>query len=205
MELEALRRALEIQSQATLQLANRVGALGVQAEQLSATTAVSSDANACSTLPNSKTLSSASEMEMPAPLAPQSIGDLDESEQLGVGRTASESEALHQMVSKRLHAKSYDVTNYYKKTGVCQAIARSQVFEVVSLALVIGSSLWMAVDVDFNDAAMLHQADIGFQVVGNAVCFLFTVELIIRFSAFENIRNVVKDFWCMFDLLLVIF
>jgi hypothetical protein len=37
------------------------------------------------------------------------------------------------------------------------------------------------------------------------IALLFTVELGIRILAFRDVRNFVKDFWCMFDLVLVIF
>jgi len=115
------------------------------------------------------------------------------------------SKTLRKMMEENLKGEHKDqAQKYYKTTGVIQAIARSHTFETVSLALVLASSCWIAVDLDYNHALFIHEADIGFQVVANVTCFLFTLELLIRLMAFERIRNMLKDFWSMFDLFLVV-
>jgi len=114
-------------------------------------------------------------------------------------------EELRKLIRSHLTDKAYNVADYYKEKGICQAIARSHSFEIASLTLVIASSLWMSVDIDYNSSFFLHQADTIFQVVGHLICFLFTAELLVRLLAFKDPRKMVRDFWCMFDLLLVIF
>jgi len=218
-ELAIVRMALESQSQATLQLADQVAALGAKAEQLSASNIwPASPDQLPAHLPTIMDLPSTE--ELPRVRFDAGLNDLESRAPTTASRSPTtpsrapntarhslfqDTQALKEMIRCNLQDTPYNVTNYYKKSGVFQAIARNRNFELVSLALVIGSSVWMAVDLDFNNAVMLHQADIGFQVVANSVCFLFTAELTIRFLAFDNVRNIVKDFWCMFDLFLVVF
>lgn len=115
-----------------------------------------------------------------------------------------DTEELKAKIRENLQEKPYSVTIYYKDHGIFQAIARNSKFELASLALVIASSMWLAVDVDNNKEPMLNKAPIGFQVVAHLTTTLFVLELAIRFLAFKNIRNIVKDFWCVFDLILVV-
>jgi hypothetical protein len=114
------------------------------------------------------------------------------------------SKTIHSLIHDTLKGEPHDVTRYYKNTGVFQAIARSHIFESVTLLLVIASSCWIAVDLDCSGACLPHEATIGFQITANMICLLFTIELMIRFLAFKNIRHVVNDFWCMFDLFFLI-
>jgi len=102
-----------------------------------------------------------------------------------------------------LTAPPYDVTRFYKESGFFQAVARSHKFEAASLALVLMSSVWTAVDIDNNDSLTLAQSSLIFQVVAHLLCILFLLEIITRFLAFQRIKNTTKDFWCMFDLALV--
>jgi len=110
---------------------------------------------------------------------------------------------LKEQIRDALRNTPCTVTTYHKKTGLFQAIAKHHSFEQSSLALVIGSSLWIAVDLDFNHAVMLHEADVGFKVIANILCLLFVAELMVRVLAFERLRDTVKDPWMLLDLLLV--
>lgn len=236
-ELEIVRKGLESQSQATLQLASQIATIGARAERMSTAITVGSYANEwiVITPQYEKPVSLPFKEDLPrmnVEALPLTIDvdrndpvkvpiDVDKNEPV-TGRVttngsedhprcrtrhgifSADPEELQDVIRRSLRDRPYNVTNYYKKTGVFQFIARSSAFELVSLALVICSSLWMAVDLDYNHAVLLHEADVGFQVVANTICFLFAAELAIRFLAFENLRNIVNDFWCMFDLLLVV-
>lgn len=93
----------------------------------------------------------------------------------------------------------YDVTNFYTTTGIWQAIARSHVFENMTLCVIAFNAIWIAVDVDLNDASVLHEADPIFIVVDNFFCIYFVIEITIRFRAFAVKRNCLRDIWFIFD------
>lgn len=116
----------------------------------------------------------------------------------------ADADELKAKIRKNLNEPQYDVSIYYKKTGIIQAIARHEKFELGSLVLVIVSSFWLAIDVDGNTEPMLHDAKPMYQVVANIFCTLFLLELIVRFAAFRRLQDTIRDFWCMFDLVLVI-
>ena len=42
---------------------------------------------------------------------------------------------------------------------------------------------WIAIDTDFNKAAVLCEAPLLFQIVNNMFCLAFTIEIIVRFMA----------------------
>jgi len=98
----------------------------------------------------------------------------------------------------------YNVANFYYEAGMCQKIARSQVFENLTLFVVFVNAIWIGVDTDLNDAALLVSADYPFLIAENTFCFYFTCELLIRFGAFEKKLNCLRDAWFDFDLCLVL-
>ena len=81
---------------------------------------------------------------------------------------------------------------YYHDTGLAQRIAKSPMFENVTLSIawasaqratyearwvsceVCLSALWIAVDADLNTAAALIDADPVFQIMENVFCSLVT-------------------------------
>lgn len=97
----------------------------------------------------------------------------------------------------------YRVENKYSKTGMCQFIARQSAFELVTLAVVFLNALWIGYDADKNPADALPNAPMLFQVAENLFCSYFTMEILIRFGAFELKRDAFKDFQFLSDLALV--
>jgi hypothetical protein len=65
--------------------------------------------------------------------------------------------------------------------------------------------VWLAVETDYNDEALLVNADPPFIVVENVFCTFFVGELFIRFMAFRVKADAMKDNWFMFDAVLVFF
>ncbi|CAE7804007.1 CACNA1G, partial [Symbiodinium sp. CCMP2456] len=98
----------------------------------------------------------------------------------------------------------YNVFEYYHETGLAQRIAKSPMFENVTLSIVCLSALWIAVDADLNTAAALIDADPVFQIMENVFCTYFIVEILVRFCAFQRKCNSVKDPWFVFDMILVL-
>lgn len=91
----------------------------------------------------------------------------------------------------------------YYTTGRAQAIAKSAVFENLTLGVIAINALWIAIETDNNDKENVWQADWGFALAENLFCAFFTFELLVRFAAIEIKWNAFKDAWFVFDSSLV--
>jgi len=87
----------------------------------------------------------------------------------------------------------------YTQHGLFQSIARSALFEQVTLGVIFINSLWLAIDADHNHAVVLHKAHPVFQIAEHGFCAYFCVEWLIRFLAFARKAHVFKDAWFIFD------
>jgi len=85
-----------------------------------------------------------------------------------------------------------------------QRVVRSNNFERVGLAMIYINALWIALDIEFNDALIVLQAAPGFIVVEVYFLFYFTLELLFRYMASSSWREAFKDAWFIFDFCLVI-
>eukprot|EP00972_Heterocapsa_arctica_P035126 5171818-Heterocapsa_arctica.AAC.1 len=85
------------------------------------------------------------------------------------------------------------------KKGFFADLARNPLFEHITLVVIAFNALWMAIDMDNNDATFIVKATPVFQVVAHAFCLFFTVELSVRFLAFEKKGLFYKDWWFVFD------
>jgi len=112
--------------------------------------------------------------------------------------------AMKEQLREQMHKPTYDVRDMYRKDGIFQYIARSHVFEMITLAVIVLNAIWMGVDADLNDAEILLDAAPVFIVAENLFCMYFTVEVVIRFYAFEHKRACLRDSWFLFDTALVI-
>jgi len=97
----------------------------------------------------------------------------------------------------------YNVRNMYKEKGLWQKVARSSLFDIICLAVIVLNAAWLAVETDYNDETLLVNADAPFIVVENFFCTFFFVELLVRFLAFRAKADVVKDSWFIFDSIIV--
>jgi len=70
--------------------------------------------------------------------------------------------------------------------------------------MILFSTLWVAVDSDYNKASVLIQAPLIFQLVDNAICLYFLLELVVRFLSFSSKCEAFKQFAFNFDLFLVL-
>eukprot|EP00928_Gymnodinium_smaydae_P000301 TRINITY_DN10115_c0_g1_i2.p1 TRINITY_DN10115_c0_g1~~TRINITY_DN10115_c0_g1_i2.p1 ORF type:complete len:512 (+),score=91.06 TRINITY_DN10115_c0_g1_i2:55-1536(+) len=114
-------------------------------------------------------------------------------------------EALRSKIMKSLkRVEKYDVRNFYSQKGLFQFLARHPRFESSTLAVISLNALWMWIDADFNGTDEFFYASPIFQLAEHFFCIFFSVELYIRFRAFESKRNCLRDAWFVFDSILVI-
>eukprot|EP00929_Paragymnodinium_shiwhaense_P120861 TRINITY_DN92933_c0_g1_i1.p1 TRINITY_DN92933_c0_g1~~TRINITY_DN92933_c0_g1_i1.p1 ORF type:complete len:699 (+),score=123.68 TRINITY_DN92933_c0_g1_i1:99-2195(+) len=111
--------------------------------------------------------------------------------------------ALKAQVRETLYKKPYNVFDFYTETGAFQCIAKSPYFDWFTLFIIACNALWIAIDADNNDAEVLLYAEPLFQIIENAFCAYFFMEWLIRFGAFKNKRDCIKDGWFNFDSLLL--
>jgi len=103
----------------------------------------------------------------------------------------------------KLDEAPYDVADFYKKTGCAQSLACSPNFERLTLLVIAINSVYIGVDADNNKAETLVQATWPYQMSDNLFCLFFTIEIIVRFIAFADKRNCLRDAWFIFDSTLV--
>ncbi|CAE7681202.1 scn4aa [Symbiodinium sp. CCMP2592] len=97
----------------------------------------------------------------------------------------------------------YDVKNLYKKSGCFQYMARHSFFENFTMLIIVIYALYMSFDTDLNGADLITETAPFFIVSEQLFCFYFSLELFIRFMAFERKCNCFKDAWFAFDFALV--
>lgn len=100
--------------------------------------------------------------------------------------------------------RQYNVQDYYRDDGCAQRVAKSPLFDNLTIFIVLLNSIWLGVDADLNTAAVLWDAPPAFIVAENFFCLYFTIEITIRFLAFYRKLQAFKDFWFDFDFALAI-
>ena len=76
-------------------------------------------------------------------------------------------------------------------------IAKHPLFERVTMAVIFLNAVWISVEIEFNNAVILTEAEPGFIVVENLFCSFFTCELILRYSLFSKSWYALRDLWFM--------
>ena len=117
-------------------------------------------------------------------------------------RGFNDPDQLKQKARQALIKPPYNVFDYYHEEGVFQRVAKSTVFDYLSLTVVCLNAMWIAVDADLNGAALITDAPPVFIVVENLFCTYFVSEVFIRFMAFEEKSRCLRDRWFVFDSLL---
>jgi hypothetical protein len=121
------------------------------------------------------------------------------------GRAAfADASAMKDKIREAVTKKEYNVCDLYWPDSCCANVARSVLFEYATLVVISCNALWIAIDTDGNDAALLLHADPMYQIAEHLFCTYFTGELLIRFGAFVNKRSCLSDPWFCFDAVLVI-
>lgn len=114
-----------------------------------------------------------------------------------------DSTAMKEKLKQNMHKPKYNVADFYYTTGRFQALARNHTFENVTLAVIAFNALWMSIDTDANSASVLTEAHPIFIIAENLFCVYFTMEIVVRFGAFQNKLNCCRDAWFCFDFVLV--
>jgi len=112
--------------------------------------------------------------------------------------------AMKEKVKMAVMRKQYSVMDFYHVDGLFQRIARSTMFENITLAVIAVNSIWISVDIDLNSKATLIGAHPVFVTAENAFCLYFVFELLVRFAAFDQKHNCLRDAWFVFDSALVV-
>ena len=118
-------------------------------------------------------------------------------------RGFNDPDQLKQKARQALIKPPYNVFDYYHDEGVFQRIAKSLIFDYLSLTVVCLNAMWIAVDADLNGAAVITDSPPIFILVENLFCTYFVSEVFIRFMAFEEKFRCLRDRWFVFDSLLV--
>merc|ERR1740121_63035 len=92
----------------------------------------------------------------------------------------------------------------YQDNGTWQAIAQHRIYECYMLVLLVLNLLWLGIDADHNDNALLIHAEWHVQAVEHIFCFLFTADLILRVLAMRTFRRGFRSRTFRFDLFLVL-
>ncbi|CAK8989614.1 Voltage-dependent T-type calcium channel subunit alpha-1G (Voltage-gated calcium channel subunit alpha Cav3.1) [Durusdinium trenchii] len=90
-----------------------------------------------------------------------------------------------------------------KSDGILAKIAKHHVFGSTTMVVIFLNAIWISIDIEFNNAPVLSEADAIFIVVENLFCSYFTAELLIRFGSYKRTCTAMKDLWFLFDLMLV--
>jgi hypothetical protein len=117
---------------------------------------------------------------------------------------ANAEDVKHKVRSAKLKPQQYDVKNFYYKTGFFQWLASHPWFENTTLGVISLNAIWIGVDTDHNPAITMGDADPIFVLADSLFLSYFTIELLVRFMAFERKCNCMKDPWFIFDTTLVI-
>mmetsp|Transcript_43626 Transcript_43626/g.79533 ORF Transcript_43626/g.79533 Transcript_43626/m.79533 type:complete len:813 (-) Transcript_43626:59-2497(-) len=112
---------------------------------------------------------------------------------------------LKERIQKAILKPNYNTHDQYRSTGVWQAVAKNYYFEQVTLLVIIFNSIWIGVDTDYNDADVILEADLEFQIVEQFFTVFFFFEWTVRWMAFRTWRYAAQDGWFAFDSVLVLF
>mmetsp|Transcript_64246 Transcript_64246/g.150872 ORF Transcript_64246/g.150872 Transcript_64246/m.150872 type:complete len:630 (+) Transcript_64246:66-1955(+) len=114
-------------------------------------------------------------------------------------------DSVKEAVRDFLEQKKYNVQDYYKDAGIFQRIARSNLFDHVTLFMIVFNAFWIMVDTDYNDVDLLIHARAEFLIMENVFCVYFTAELFIRYCSFRRSWDAFRDLWFLFDAVIVMF
>jgi len=110
--------------------------------------------------------------------------------------------SLAKGVLDSINRQSQDPENLYAETGCWSAIARSPTFKNITLCMVLMSTLWIAIDTDYNK----EDSEYGkvFVAVDNVICAYFCMEITIRWLACAVCSQALGDMSFLFDLFLAV-
>jgi hypothetical protein len=109
-----------------------------------------------------------------------------------------------------LDEKEYNVEDFYKsKDHWAVKIATGDVFQNITLCVIVLNVIWIGIDADFNVAPgpEVPPEEInfwtGWLIMEWLFMFFYSFEIIVRFFSFVHKINAFKDAWFLFDFFLV--
>eukprot|EP00928_Gymnodinium_smaydae_P096406 TRINITY_DN8507_c1_g1_i1.p1 TRINITY_DN8507_c1_g1~~TRINITY_DN8507_c1_g1_i1.p1 ORF type:complete len:843 (-),score=160.21 TRINITY_DN8507_c1_g1_i1:200-2668(-) len=111
----------------------------------------------------------------------------------------ADASAMKERIRASVTKREYNVHDFYWDTGVPQRIARSPIFDNMTLGVIGFNALWIAIDTDLNTSPDLLDADPVFQAAEHFFCSYFFLEWFIRYLSFKKKRDGFRDFWFCFD------
>lgn len=115
-----------------------------------------------------------------------------------------DAEEIKRTVRQFLTTPRYDVTQFYHQRGIFQLIARSLLFEYVTLVMIVLNSIWLAVQTNANRDDWLYNSPEHFIVIENLFCTYFLLEVMIRILAYRDKSRIFRDLACLSDAGLVL-
>ncbi|CAK9094793.1 unnamed protein product [Durusdinium trenchii] len=76
-------------------------------------------------------------------------------------------------------------------------------FQNLDMLMICVYAVWMGIDADWNDKMLITDGQWMFQTADQVFCVYFVVELMIRFFAFTNCWDRIRDPWFVLDSILV--
>jgi hypothetical protein len=112
-------------------------------------------------------------------------------------------ERMKLQLIEKLHKAQSHAEDSYAPTGFFADLARNDRFQNAAFVIIALNVLWISIDVDQNKALVLCNAPLPFQLVNNAFCLAFTIEIFVRFMAYKCKEDCIRDGWFVFDAVLV--
>eukprot|EP00928_Gymnodinium_smaydae_P054527 TRINITY_DN38282_c0_g1_i1.p1 TRINITY_DN38282_c0_g1~~TRINITY_DN38282_c0_g1_i1.p1 ORF type:complete len:621 (-),score=87.80 TRINITY_DN38282_c0_g1_i1:173-2035(-) len=104
---------------------------------------------------------------------------------------------------KQIIKQERPASRFFSESGYMQKIARHPAFEHTTFVVIFLNTIWVGINSEFNDATVLVEAAVGFQIVEQLFCTFFFFEWVVRFCALSHKCNFFKDAWLMFDFCLL--
>lgn len=138
-------------------------------------------------------------VEQPGPeLPPELIPNAEKIDPFGVNRRMALFCDARHLSTAEPHKEPYDVRWLYDSEGYFPLIALNDNFKYVTGFFLLAQAVWLAADADSQkDSAALEAFE-------HLFCIYFLLEIAIRFLAFAEKPNCLKDFCFKFDAALVV-
>ncbi|CAK9094654.1 unnamed protein product [Durusdinium trenchii] len=141
------------------------------------------------------------------------------SEMMGIQDKSESLEQLEKSIAKnrrsvfmphedvRTSIQSVYGSHFRQKTnmvgGTCSKVAKHPYFQNLDMLMICVYAVWMGIDADWNDKMLITDGQWMFQTADQVFCVYFVVELMIRFFAFTNCWDRIRDPWFVLDSILV--
>jgi len=112
-------------------------------------------------------------------------------------------EVLKEKVRSIAFKRESHVTDLYHAGGCWRSLATNTRFEQFTQVVIAVNAIWIAVETELNDEALLTRSPIVFQLMEHFFCAYFLFECLVRFMAFQRKKDCFLDKWFIFDTFLV--